>query len=74
VEALYNPTVGDNIVSSEYAYKFLIDMPLAPTHKTLRTSDGELLKGCGILQNVSVKHENVDIMLLMFSTFEISIS
>ena len=63
VNTLYSPTIGANIISGECAFYLLKDVPLVRTDKTFRTSSGEILKGGGILQNVSIRHENIDVIL-----------
>ena len=45
-------------------------MPLLRTNKTFRTSSGEILEGGGILQNVSIRHEDIDI-ILDFHVFDV---
>jgi len=62
-DALYSPTVRANIISEDCAFYLLKDVPLVRTDKTFRTSSGEILKGGGILQNVSIRHEDIDIIL-----------
>ena len=63
VDILYSPTVGANIISSECAFQLLGDEPLVQTDKTFQTSSRKILEGIGILQNVTVKHENIDVTL-----------
>ena len=63
VNILYSPTVGANIISGKCAFYLLRDVPLVRTDKTFRTSSGEILKGNGILQNVSIRHEDIDVIL-----------
>jgi len=63
VDTLYSPTVGANIISSECAFRHLRDEPLVQTDKTFQTSFGEILEACGTLQNVSIRHEDVEIIL-----------
>ena len=63
VNTLYSPTIGANIISGESAFYLLRDVPLVCTDKTFRTSSGEILKGGGILQNVSIRHEDIDVIL-----------
>ena len=45
-------------------------MPLVRTNKTFRTSSGEILKGGGILQNVSIWHKAIDV-ILDFHVFDV---
>jgi hypothetical protein len=63
VNTLYSLTVGANIISGECAFYLLGDVPLVHTDKTFRTSSGEILEGGGILQNVSIGHEDIDVIL-----------
>ena len=63
VDTLYSPTVGANIISEECAFYLLKDVPLVRTDKTFRTSSGEILKGGGILQNMSIRHEDINVIL-----------
>jgi len=63
VDILCCPTVGANIISSECTFQLLGDEPLVQTDKTFQTSSREILEGIGILQNVTVMHENVDVIL-----------
>ena len=63
VDTLYSPTVGANIISSECAFRHLRDEPLVQTDKTFQTSFGGILEAYGTLQNVSIRHEDVEIIL-----------
>ena len=45
-------------------------MPLVQTDKSFRASSREILKGSGILQNVSVRHEDIDV-ILDFHVFDV---
>ena len=63
VDILYSPTVGANIISSECAFQLLGDEPLVQIDKTFQTSSRKILEGIGILQNMTVKHKNVDVTL-----------
>ena len=67
---LYSPTVGANIISRECAFQLLGDEPLVQTDKTFQTSSRKILEGIGILQNVTVKHENVNV-ILDFHVFDV---
>jgi hypothetical protein len=57
---LYNPTVGANIMSNFVALTFLGNKTLAPTSKIFKSSFGSIVEGYGILQNVSVRHKDVE--------------
>jgi hypothetical protein len=63
VDILYSPTVGANIISSECAFQLLGDEPLVQTDKTFQTSSRKILDGIGILQNMIVRHEDVEVIL-----------
>ena len=63
VDTLYSPTIGANIIPRECAFRHLRDEPLVQTDKTFQTSSGEILEAYGTLQNVSIKHEDVKIIL-----------
>ena len=63
VETLYSPSVGANIISSECAFRHLRDEPLVQTDKTFQTSFGEILEAYGTLQNVSIRHEDIEVIL-----------
>ena len=47
--ALYNPIVGVNIMSSFFALDLLKHMPLTPTTKLLKSLLGHILLSLGIL-------------------------
>uniref|UniRef100_K3Y2I1 Uncharacterized protein n=1 Tax=Setaria italica TaxID=4555 RepID=K3Y2I1_SETIT len=70
VDALDNPTVGANIISSSLALTFLGDEPLAPIDRTFRSSSGDLLEEFGVLQSVSIGHRDVE-AALDFHVFEV---
>jgi len=70
VNTLYSPTVGANIISEECVFYLLGNVPLVQTDKSFRNSSGEILKGSGILQNVSVRHEDIDV-ILDFHVFDV---
>jgi len=70
VDILYSPTVGANIISSECAFQLLGDELLVQTNKTFQTSSRKIIEGIGILQNVTVKHENIDV-ILDFHVFDV---
>jgi hypothetical protein len=48
-DALYNPVVGVNIMSSDFAHDLLKDMPLAPTTKLLKSLSGHIVPSLRIL-------------------------
>ena len=63
VHTLHSPSVGANIISSECAFCHLRDEPLVQTDKTFQTSSGEIQEAYGTLQNVSIRHEDVEVIL-----------
>uniref|UniRef100_K4AL07 Uncharacterized protein n=1 Tax=Setaria italica TaxID=4555 RepID=K4AL07_SETIT len=60
VDALYNPTVSANIISSSLVLTFLVDKPLEPTDRTFWSSSGDLVEEHGFLQSVSIGHRDVE--------------
>jgi hypothetical protein len=63
VNTLYNPTIGANIMYASLAHTFLANEPIAPTNKTFRVGPRTRLEGLGILHNISLYHDNVEIIL-----------
>jgi hypothetical protein len=70
VDILYCPTVGTNIISSECSFQLLGDELLVQTNKTFQTSSREILEGIRVLQNMTVKHKNIDV-ILDFHVFDV---
>jgi hypothetical protein len=70
VDVLYNPTVGANLMSTSFAHTYLGAEHLAPTNKSLRVAPRSNLEGRGILHNIIVHHDNVE-MVLDFHVFDI---
>ena len=70
MNALYNPMVGANIISSACALDYFEDEPLAPTGTSVRTPNGEILEGVGILRSVPIKYEGIE-LVLDFHIFDI---
>jgi hypothetical protein len=70
VNALYNPTVRANIMSASFARTFLVNEPIASTNKTFRVGPRTRLEGLGILHNISLYHDNMEI-ILDFHVFDI---
>jgi hypothetical protein len=60
---LYNLSVGANLMSASFALTYLGDEPCAPTTKILRDAPQSRLEGLGILHNISIYHDNVEIAL-----------
>ena len=61
-EVLYNPTVRANIMSASYAFMHL-ENSLVPTEKTLRNAPGSILEGVGIVRDVLVHHDDLEVAL-----------
>ena len=62
VDALYNPTVGANLISDEFALAFLDDEILVPTDRKLKRSVGSLVSSYGVIKNVSLRHDDVRVV------------
>ena len=63
VDTLYSPTVGANIISSECAFRLLRDEPLVQIDITFQSPSREILEAYKTLQNVPIRHEDVEIIL-----------
>ena len=63
VDALYNPTVGANLMSDEFALAFLGNHKLTLTNRQLQRPSGSLICSYGILTDVSFWHDDVKIRL-----------
>jgi hypothetical protein len=72
VRALYNPSVGANIMSATFAFDCLGDRPLEPTVKTFRISTNSTTEGLGIISGVPIWHNNSVEVILDFHVFDIS--
>ena len=70
VDFLYNPTVGANLMSASFALTYLGDEMLSLTSKHFRVGPLLSLKGLGILHDITIHHNNVE-MALDFHVFEI---
>ena len=70
MNVLYNPIVEVNLLSASFASTYLGDEPLTPTNKTLRIAPRSRLEGLGILHNISLYHNNVEV-ILDFHVFDI---
>jgi hypothetical protein len=55
VEALYNPTVGNSIMSEFLAKNLLGDMPLVPTNKLFKSSLGLIFECNGIVRAMPIE-------------------
>ena len=71
MDVLYNPTVGANIMSASFASTYFGNEPIAPTNKCLRIAPRINLKGRGVMHNMSMHHNNVE-MDLDFHVFDIT--
>ena len=69
MDALYNPAVGANLMSDEFALAFLGNYKLTPTDKQLRRPSGSLTSSYGIITDVPLWHNDVKIRL-NFHIFE----
>ena len=69
VDALYNPTVGANLMSDEFALAFLGNYKLTPIDRQLRRPSGSLSSSYGIITDVPLWHNDVKIRL-NFHIFE----
>ena len=69
VDVLNNPTVGANLISNEFALAFLDDEILVPTDRKLKRSVGSLVSSYGVIKNVSLRHDDV-MVVLDFHVFE----
>jgi hypothetical protein len=70
VDALYNPTVGVNLISASFTTNTLAISPHAPTSKALRVSPRTSLKVLGIVHDLPI-HTEVSGLSLNFHIFEI---
>jgi hypothetical protein len=61
-KALYNPTVGANIMAAYYVFTHL-EHSLVPTKKTLRKALGSILEGVGVIQDVHLRHDDLEVAL-----------
>ena len=70
MDVLYNPTIEANLMSTSVAQTYLGAKPLASTNKSRRVVPRSSLGGRGILHNIIVHHDNVE-MALDFHVFDI---
>jgi hypothetical protein len=71
VRALYNPSVGANVMSATFPFGCLGYRPLEPTVKTVRISTNSTTEGLGIISRVPIQHNSVEV-ILDFHVFNIS--
>jgi hypothetical protein len=69
-DTFYNPIVGVNIMSALFAQNFLMDMPLAPTTKLLKSLSGRIVPSLGILCAIPI-FVNSTRVLLNFYIFDV---
>jgi hypothetical protein len=71
-DALYNPVVGVNIMSSIFAYDLLKDIPLVPTTKLLKSLSGHIVTSLEILcaLPILVNGTKVHLNLYIFDVME----
>ena len=70
VSVLYSPTVGANIMSVSFALSHLSDRPWLPTSRSLWIGRCSTIEGIGILHDIPVWYDNVEIAL-DFYIFEV---
>ena len=63
VDALYNPTVGANPMSDEFALTFLCNYKLTPTDRQIKRPSGSLTSIYEILTDVPFWHDDVNVHL-----------
>ena len=68
-DVLYNPTIGANLISDEFALAFLGDEVLVLTDRKIKRSAGSLVSSYGMIRNVSSQHDDVRV-ILDFHVFE----
>jgi hypothetical protein len=69
VDALYNPTVGVNLLSADFVSAHIGEISLAPTVKSLRSSPRTSLKGLGVPHNMTLHYVDSKVAL-DFHVFE----
>ena len=71
-DALYNPVMGINIMSTYFALDLLKHMPLTPTTKLLKSVLGHILPSLGILYvlPIQVKGTKVHLSFYIFDIME----
>ena len=70
VTALYNPTVGVNIISASFASDHSSERRITLTTKSLRTVTRSIIKGSRIMHDVPIWHMKTEIAL-DFHVFEV---
>ena len=63
MDVLYNPSVGANLMSVDYASAYLGEKSLAPTVKSFRSSPRTSLKGLGVLHDTTLHHRYIKVAL-----------
>ena len=69
VDALYNPTIGANLMSDEFALAFLGNYKLTPIDRQLKRPSGSLTSSYRILTDVPFWHDDVKVRI-NFHVFE----
>ena len=62
MDILYNPTVGANLISDEFALAFLGNEVLVLTDRKLKRSVGSFVSSYGVIKNVSLQHDDVRVI------------
>jgi len=70
VDSLYDPAVGASVMSKNLALTLLGEELLVLTEKFLKLPSGELVKSCGLVQNVSIVINKIHV-LLNFYIFDV---
>jgi hypothetical protein len=63
VDALYNPSIGANLMSTAFTSAYLGEKSMAPTVKSLRSTPRTSLKGFGILHDMTLHHRDMGVAL-----------
>lgn len=69
VDALFNPTIGANLMSDEFALAFFGNRALTPIDRKLKRPSRSLVNSYGVLRNMSFWHGDVK-FYLNFHVFE----
>jgi hypothetical protein len=70
IDALYNPTVGANLISSSFAHAFLGNEPLAPTCRTMSLASRSCMGSKGVLHDARLHMDDI-VLALDFHVFDI---
>ena len=71
-DALYNPIVGINVMSTSFAHAYLKDIPLTPIAKILKNLSRHILPSLGIVYvlPIQVKGTKVHLSFYIFDIIE----